>query len=392
MQQQQPDTEVFSRLVESVYDSATDPVHWEVFLRGLAQALNGKSGMFRVIDERVPAIRANVHYNLDPELQDAHREYFVTQDLYLEYLHDKPAGFITTGEAALDQQALRKTEFFSDYMLPQDSWHVCGGIAMRNEEFTIKFGLQRDRKTGPFSKEDAEFIRLFVPHIQRAARLGHLLDLAHHQRQTAEQALESLAIGIVLLDEHDHVLHANAKADELLDNRRGIHLLNRQLTVSQQADLRGFRDMLAVVRSRAALDTPPVPESMLLTPGPNDPQLLLVACPVKRHQPHFRGPWPEISVAVFVSNLDDAGLLNHEVLIRLYGLTPAEARLACALSHGHELSDLSAEWNVSRETLRTHLKRVLGKTGTARQSQLVRLLAGKPWSVTPVAIGPEESA
>lgn len=392
MSSRSPDINIFSSLVEAVYDSATDPDHWEVFLRGLAQALNGKSGMFRVIDERLPAIRANVHYNLDPELQEAHRQYYVTHDVYIEALRDKPGNFITTGENIADQREVRRGEFFNDYMLPQDSYHVCGGLAMRNDEFTIKFGLQRSNRAGPFSLEDADFIRLFVPHIQRAARLGHLLDLARHQRQTAEQALESLAVGIVLLDEQDNLLHANAKADELLRDRRGLYLLNGQLTVNRNADLRAFRDMLAVVRSRAALDTPPVPESMLLTPGPDDPQLLLVACPVKPHQPHFRGPWPEISMAVFVSNLDDAGLLNQEVLIRLYGLTPAEARLACALSRGHELAELGAEWNISRETLRTHLKRVLGKTGTTRQSELVRLLAGKPWSVGPVTIAPEESA
>ena len=383
--QRQPDIETFSSLVDAVYDSATDPDYWAVFLRGLARALNGKSGMFRVIDERGPAIRASAHYNLDPELQKAHRQYYITRDMFLNALRDKPGEFIAPGEAILDYRALRRTEFFNDYMRPQDSHHVCGGLAMRNGEFTIKFGLQRDHRAGPFSLEDARFIRWFVPHIQRAVRLGYLLDLERHQRQTAEQALESLAVGVLLLDEDEQLLHANAKAEELLDERRGLCRLHGRLTVSGSAgaDLRPFRDMLSAVRSRARLHTPPMPESILLTPAADDPQLLVVACPVKPQHAWFRGPWPQISVALFVSNLDDAGLLNQEVLIRLYGLTPAEARLACALSRGYEIAELSAEWRISRETLRTHLKRVLGKTGTHRQTELVRLLTGKPWSIAP---------
>lgn len=375
------DIETFSALVESVYDAATDPAYWEVFLRGLAHALNGKSGMFRVIDERGPTVRANVHYNLDPELQEAHRQYYVTRDIYVAALRDKPGNFIAPGEIIMDHRQLRRTEFFADYMKPQDTYHVCGGLAMRNEEFTIKFGLQRDRKAGPFSKDDAAFIRRFVPHIQRAARLDHLLDLARHQQQSAEQALESLAVGIMLLDERERVLHCNAKAREVLTAHAGLSLVNGHLTATWTQDMRPLSDLLAVIHSRSLMGGPPIPETILLTPYPGEPQLLVVACPVKSHHAHFHGPWPDISIAVFISNLADAGLLNHDVLMTLYGLTPAEARLACALAKGYELTDLTTEWHVSRETLRTHLKRVLGKTGTSRQAELVRLLSGKPWSL-----------
>ena len=381
MQDARHDIQLFSGLVESVYDAALSPEYWSYFLQGLARVLNAKSGMFRVIDERVPAIRANVHYNLDPELQEAHRTYYVSKDIFIQALRDKPGTFIMPGEAFVSPRELQRTEFFADYMQPQDSYHVCGGLAMRNAEFTIKFGLQRNRRAGAFSREDADYIRRFVPHIQRAARLGHLLELAEQQTTTAEQALESLAVGIVLLDEQERITHANTKADQMLSQQRGLQRSGYRLNATQAADASTLRRILNTVAVRARLDRPPVPETMLLTPGPGDPQLLIVACPVPASKPHFRGPWPQVTSAIFVSNLEDAGLLNHDVLMTLYGLTAAEARLACALSRGHELTELSIQWEVSRETLRTHLKRVLSKTGTSRQTELVRLLNGKPWNL-----------
>ncbi|MFA9459816.1 helix-turn-helix transcriptional regulator [Thiohalorhabdus sp. Cl-TMA] len=376
-----PGIDTFSTLLEAVYESALDPGQWRIFLRGLAEALNAKSGMFRVIDERLPAVRANVHYNLDPELQEAHRQYYVNRDIFIEALRGQPAGFIAPGEQYLSLKQLQRTEFFADYMQPQDSYHVCGGLAMRNEEFTIKFGLQRDRRTGPFSRGDADFIRRFVPHIQRAARLGHLLDLARQQTAAAEQGLESLAVGVILLDEQEQIFHTNSKADALLRNRCGLADMQGRLMATSGADAERLRGLLGLVRSRAASGDAPIPETLLLTPGPGEPQLLLVACPIPPTLPYFRGPWPTANAAIFVSNLADAGLLNHEILIGLYGLTPTEARLAGALSRGHDLNSLSEGWNISRETLRTHLKRILGKTGTSRQTELVRLLTGKPWSL-----------
>lgn len=375
------DLDSFSELLESVYESAMDPGHWRIFLEGLARTLNAKSGMFRVINERGPAIRSNLHYNLDPDLQQAHGEYFVHKDVYLHFLRDKPAGFIVPGEAFVDHRQLRRTEFFADYMAPQDTHHVCGGLAMRDHEFTIKFGLQRDRVAGPFSERDAAYIRRFVPHIQRAARMGHLLDWADQQQATTEGALESLGVGVVLLDEQQQVLHANRKAESVFACRCGLTQSDGRLAPVQAEDRARLRDLLAVVHARAGAGCPPVPEAMLLTPGDRQPRVLVVATPVPPHRSVFHGPWPRATAAVFISNLNDAGVLNHEVLVMLYGLTTSEAHLACALSRGHDLAALSLDWGVSRETLRTHLKRALHKTGTHRQADLVRLLAGSPWKL-----------
>lgn len=375
------DLDHFSALVESIYDAAQDPQHWSTFLSGLCRALNAKSGMFRVIDESATAIRANIHYRLDPDLQEAHRNYYVNQDIFIKALRDKPGGYITSTQHMIDPREMERSEFYADYMRPQDSYHVCGGLAMRNEAFTIKFGVQRDYKSGEFSSDDADYIRRFVPHIQRATHLGHLLDMAERQTTTAEQALESLAVGIALLDEHERVVHANTRADEVLTRNLGLARRNGRFCAVGPGDNARLREIMQLIQLRARLECPPVPEAMLLTPSPGDPQLLIVVCPVPASKPHFRGPWPQVSSAVFISNLQDAGLLNHDVLMTLYGLTGAEARLACALSRGRELGELSVEWSVSRETLRTHLKRVLGKTGTSRQSELVRLLNGKPWNL-----------
>lgn len=375
------DVDHFSTLIDSVYAAAADPAHWSVFLEGLAKTLSAKSGMFRVVDEQNTAIRANVHYNLDPDLQEAHRRYYVQKDVFIDSLRGKPAGFIGPGERICSLRELQRTEFFADYMRPQDSFHVCGGLAMRNEHLTIKFGVQRDRRRGPFTEDEATYLKRFVPHIQRAACLGHLLSRIDHQRAMAEEALESMGVGVLLMDEGNTVVHLNRKSESLLHGGFGLKVSEGALRATDQGDHQKLRDALLAARRRNALSAPPVPEAILLTPKPDGPRLLVVVSPVRATHSHFHGPWPRASVAVFVSNLSDAGLLNHEVLMALYGLTNAEARLAVAIATGADLAGLSREWNVSRETLRTHLKRVLGKTGASRQADLVRLLAGKPWNM-----------
>jgi len=61
-------------------------------------------------------------------------------------------------------------------------------------------------------------------------------------------------------------------------------------------------------------------------------------------------------------------------LIDAYRLTPAEAALALGLVLGHDLALIADELKITYETARTHLRHVLTKTGTHRQTDLVRLL------------------
>lgn len=62
----------------------------------------------------------------------------------------------------------------------------------------------------------------------------------------------------------------------------------------------------------------------------------------------------------------------------LYGLTPAESRVALAVAQGRGTEDIAAEGQVAVGTVRNQLKQVLSKTGTHRQAALVRLLLGLP--------------
>lgn len=59
---------------------------------------------------------------------------------------------------------------------------------------------------------------------------------------------------------------------------------------------------------------------------------------------------------------------------RTFQLTPSEARIAGFIAQGHGLFETAAELGISRNTARTHMKRIYAKTGARRQGDLVRLL------------------
>jgi DNA-binding CsgD family transcriptional regulator len=60
---------------------------------------------------------------------------------------------------------------------------------------------------------------------------------------------------------------------------------------------------------------------------------------------------------------------------KLYGLTPAELRVLAAVSEFDGIAAVADAVGISQATVKTHLQRVFAKTGTNRQTELIKLVA-----------------
>ena len=75
------------------------------------------------------------------------------------------------------------------------------------------------------------------------------------------------------------------------------------------------------------------------------------------------------------STLDSPQPPSSELLQSLFDLTPAEARVARALAGGATVGQMASRAKVSRNTVRSQLRAILGKTGCHRQADAVSLLS-----------------
>jgi DNA-binding CsgD family transcriptional regulator len=72
--------------------------------------------------------------------------------------------------------------------------------------------------------------------------------------------------------------------------------------------------------------------------------------------------------------LDARSLLG--VVAKAYKLTPTELRILLAILDGGGARGVAEALGIAVTTVKTHLGRVFEKTGTSRQADLVRLVAG----------------
>lgn len=83
--------------------------------------------------------------------------------------------------------------------------------------------------------------------------------------------------------------------------------------------------------------------------------------------------WTEPLIAAVLLSAKDAEVAGS-LSSRSFGLTAAEARLAAKLVQGLRIADAGIELGMTPSTARWHLKNIFAKTGTRRQTDLLRLL------------------
>jgi DNA-binding CsgD family transcriptional regulator len=92
---------------------------------------------------------------------------------------------------------------------------------------------------------------------------------------------------------------------------------------------------------------------------------------------------------VLLEDLEAHPPLCDDICNAIYGLTPAEARVAARLLDGRSAPGIAVDLGLSPLTVRTHIKRVFKKVGVRSQSQLMAALcriAFLPgWVMGPIA-------
>src|SRR5260221_3489858 len=183
--------------------------------------------------------------------------------------------------------------------------------------------------------------------------------------------IDELPTPLFLVNRLGSVMHANDAADRFLRGSAGVSREGSQLKWTTAAAQAQFLDALEAV-SGARKDA--IDGGVRLRFGGENghPPLLVLVNPTGGGQPRVGTNQP--TAAVYVIDPGAARLINQNHLRELYSPTPAEAAIAALLTQSCTSEEAAEQSGVTMNTVRTHLKRILEKTGCRRQAELVALV------------------
>lgn len=362
-----------SYVIDLIYACAITPSRSDELLRGLA-ALFDAHFADSFSREHDGSHAAGTVFGLDrSDYQDGMVGTWSSRNPWALKAPVISAGEVRATWEFLSKEELQRSEMFVDY-LNRRSLHE----GMRFEIWSDSVGIEdisllRSFSVGPFTTDEIALGRMLMPHLQRAAELRRRLGHAELRAKAGLAALDLLDHGVVLIDGASRVIHANPAAHALFQIGDAVQCSNGRLYSATASAARQFTAMLhrATHREKARAASVTLPRTN------GDRALMALTVPI-----HWPTDWPQSGQPAAIVSFSRAHAVITERALQpisqVFGLTKAEAKLAAMLLLGQSPVEIADIQGRSVATIRTHLSRLMAKTGTTRQGELLPRLLELP--------------
>jgi len=363
-------------MIANIYEAGINPDHWEVVLGEIAAWFGGVGSLigYRDIENKTGGVP--VYHNLDPEVLQTYEKQYSSQDFWAANSLRYDEGSVLTSDMLVDRTALVRSEVYNDY-LQKMQVHDLLAVSLANNKSAIGFlSVYRPSNKEGFQSSDIKEMEIIARHLQKAAKISSRMLHSRSSATTSRRITDHLTYPVIVVASDRRLLWANRAAEKILSKEDGLSSLNGKLCALRQKDTvtidRAIHDALTPTFDRADQDRTALAQRL---PGMGFYGLTLI--PIRPDTTTDMFPFLNASVpavAVWVSEPDPLRFVNLSVFELQHKLTKVESNVLRHLVEGHTLQEIAANLVVGKETIRTHLKHIFGKTGTNRQQDLISLV------------------
>jgi DNA-binding CsgD family transcriptional regulator len=371
-------------VIDAIYGAALEPGRWPVVIGRITELLGGKSGMMLTSLHTPEKGGFYFPYRFPENYLSEYAERYHAYDVWTHAGVAKnliTEGTVATDEDLVPHEEYLKSRMFQEFGQRTDIVRLCVGVVFGTESSGVLptvVSVYRGIADPPFGDEERALHAILVPHLSRALGIMFRLRDADLRVAASLASLDRLASGVILFGARRAVHFANRAARRMLGEEDGLRLRQTPqgkvtLAADAQEVQREIDGALDTCLEPAAIDVPHFSRAVLVgRPSGRAAYVLnLSALPVQNE--FGGGPDRPLAIA-FLADPAEPVRVDEAQLERLYGLTPAECRVAAGIAGGQTLEALAATLGVSENTVKSQLQSVYDKLGVHRQAQLAKLL------------------
>jgi DNA-binding CsgD family transcriptional regulator/PAS domain-containing protein len=365
--------ESFTSLIADVYDAALDPALWTDVLPRIGDFVGGHGGGIVSKDTVSKAGTPNYHFGVDPHYVQIYMQtHYKFDSLSTLPLFDR--GQIVSAPDLVPYDEFRQGRFFHEWMSPQD-WTDAATAVLDKSALSFSFlMIFRTQASGMVDEDMRQRMALVVPHVRRAVLIGRAMDHKTALASAFAETLDGISAGMFLVDGKGRIVHANASGQALLEQRSVLRAGDGKVgAVAADADQELKQSLASASGGDAAVGVKGIAVPLTARDGGRHVAHVLPLTSGERRQ---TAAGCAAVAALFVHKAELATPSRPETIARLYKLTPTELRVLLTVAKVGGVPEIAEELGIGEATVKTHLHRLFAKTGTTRQAELIKLVAG----------------
>jgi len=366
----------YARLISAIYDAALDFERWPIALELLAEILSATGGCL-IRQNRVTREGRMFNVRSDPKFGERYNQYYHKLNILPERAQGQMLATCLTDRMILPKEEFFRTEFYNDYLR---SFKVKGVLKTYvleegNWESYISFG-RPSTASSDWEAEHIDLLRIFAPHLQRAAQSNLRLQTTRLTLENAVEILSRSSQGVIVVDNKGQPTFLNRPAEAMVAKADGIAIRDRELRLVKKSETAALHRLIATATQRNA-GAAAGGTLLASRPSKRQPYSLLIM-PLCGGSGLFFVPESARAI-IFIQDCGEASPgIDGAYLRTVYGLTRMEAALTVELMRNDGLQAAADVLGIAHSTAKSYLKRIFEKVGVHRQAELLRRLAKFP--------------
>jgi DNA-binding CsgD family transcriptional regulator len=366
-------------LIAGIYDAALDSALWSEVLARIAGFVDGQVGGLLAKDPTRKCVHAYFHAGLDPHYLRLYSETYSKLGPVATSLCGEVEQIASVPDL-MPYDAFCRGSFYREWAQPQGWVDVAIAVLEKTANCCAYLSVSRSQASGMVDDEMRRRLAFVVPHVRRAVLIGKAIDFKQAEAATFAEILDGLSCGLLLIDCGGRIMHANAAGNEILAAADFLRSAGGRLVADDARVDQTLRDtVVASAAGDAGIGTKGTALPLIAHDGD---RYVAHVLPLTSGARSRAGIAYAASAALFVRKAAMECPSPPEVIGKTYNLTPTELRVLLAIVEIGGVPEVAAAFGVAETTIKTHLGRLFEKTGTGRQADLVKLVAGFS---TPVA-------
>jgi len=362
-----------TNLIGDIYDAVLDPALWNDVLAKIADFVGGEAGGLLSKDTVSKSGNAHYHVGIDPHYMRLYAESYWKFDP-MGGLASCDVEQIASISDLVPYEEFRAGRFYREWVRPQGWVDAANAVLEKSATGCAYLSVIRSEARGMVDDEMRRRMALVVPHVRRAMLIGKVIDLGQAQVATFADVLDGINAGVFLVDTNACIVHANTAGRAILDDGDLLRAVGGRLVATDAPADQILREaFVAAGNGDCALGIKGI--AVPLSAGDSEPYTAHVL-PLMSGERRQTGGACTTVAALFVRKAALEAPSPPEVIAKSYQLTPTELRVLLAVVEVGGIPEVAEALGVAESTVKTHVGRLFEKTGTARQADFVKLVAG----------------